>query len=70
MRGTDRDKAFTENTIYQHLLSDKLATNLGYIYEIDFLLSRITNERYLIYTKDYAKEGAMRYVPTYLGLFL
>jgi len=124
-----RDKAFTENTIYQHLLSDKLATNLGYIYEnvvaqmltasgnklfyhtwptesekhnyeIDFLLSRgtkimpvevksssykthasmdafcvkypsrITNERYLIYTKDYVKEGAMRYLPAYLAFFL
>lgn len=124
-----RDKAFTENTIYQHLLSDKLATNLGYLYEnvvaqmltasgnklfyhtwptesekhnyeIDFLLSRgtkimpvevksssykthasmdafcakypsrITNERYLIYTKDYAKEGAMRYLPAYLAYFL
>lgn len=124
-----RDKAFTENTIYQHLLNDKLATNLGYIYEnvvaqmltasgnklfyntwptesekhnyeIDFLLSRgtkimpvevksssykthasmdafcvkypsrITNERYLIYTKDYAKEGAMRYLPAYLAFFL
>ena len=124
-----RDKAFTENTIYQHLLSDKLATNLGYIYEnvvaqmltasgnklfyhtwptesgkhnyeIDFLLSRgtksmpvevksssykthasmdvfcakypsrITNERFLIYTKDYSKEGAMRYLPAYLAFFL
>lgn len=124
-----RDKAFTENTIYQHLLSDKLATNLGYLYEnvvaqmltasgnklfyhtwptesekhnyeIDFLLSRgtkimpvevksssykthasmdafcakypsrITNERNLIYTKDYAKEGAMRYLPAYLAYFL
>ena len=124
-----RDKAFTENTIYQHLLSDKPATNLGYIYEnvvaqtltasgnklfyhtwptesekhnyeIDFLLSRgtkimpvevksssykthasmdafcvkypsrITNERYLIYTKDYVKEGAMRYLPAYLAFFL
>lgn len=124
-----RDKAFTENTIYQHLLSDKLATNLGYLYEnvvaqmltasgnnlfyhswptesrkhnyeIDFLLSRgtkimpiemksssykthasmdafcakyhsrITNDRYLIYTKDYAKEGAMKYLPAYLAFFL
>ena len=32
--------------------------------------SRITNERYLIYTKDYAKEGAMRYLPAYLAYFL
>ena len=124
-----RDKAFTENTIYEHLLSDKLAANLGYLYEnivaqmltasgnklyyhtwptesrkhnyeIDFLLSkgtkilpvevksssykthvsmdafckkfshRITNEQYLIYTKDYAKEGTMRYLPTYLASVL
>ena len=28
-----RDKAFTDNIIYQQLLSDKLATNLGYVYE-------------------------------------
>ena len=28
-----RDKAFTENTIYSKLLSDKLEANLGYIYE-------------------------------------
>ena len=124
-----RDKAFTENIIYERLLSDKLATNLGYLYEnivaqmltasgnklfyhswptesrkhnyeIDFLLSRgtkilpievksssykthasldvfckkyssrITNERYLIYTKDYAREETMRYLPAYLSYFL
>lgn len=124
-----RDKAFTENIIYEHLLSDKLATNLGYLYEnivaqmltasgnklfyhswptesrkhnyeVDFLLSRgtkilpievksssykthasmdafckkyssrITNERYLIYTKDYAREETMRYLPAYLSYFL
>jgi predicted AAA+ superfamily ATPase len=124
-----RDKAFTENVIYERLLSDKLATNLGYLYEnivaqmltasgnklfyhswptesgkhnyeVDFLLSRgtkilpievksssykthasidafckkfssrITNERYLIYTKDYAREEAMKYLPAYLAYFL
>lgn len=27
------DKDFTENVIYQKLLSDKLSTNLGYVYE-------------------------------------
>lgn len=27
------DKAFTENTIYQKLLNDKLEANLGYVYE-------------------------------------
>ena len=124
-----RDKAFTENIIYERLLSDKLATNLGYLfenivaqmltasgnklfyhvwptesgkhnYEVDFLLSqgtkimpvevksssykthvsldifckkyssRITNDRYLIYSKDYAHEGAVRYLPAYLAFFL
>ena len=124
-----RDKDFTENTIYEHLLSDKLAANLGYLYEnivaqmlvasgnklfyhtwptesgkhnyeADFLLSRgtkimpievksssykthvsldefcakypsrITNERYLVYTKDYAKDGAIKYLPAYLAYFL
>lgn len=124
-----RDKAFTENIIYERLLSDKLATNLGYLYEnivaqmltasgnklfyhswptesrkhnyeVDFLLSRgtkilpievksssykthasldvfckkyssrITNERYLIYTKDYSREETMRYLPAYLSYFL
>ena len=124
-----RDKAFTENIIYERLLSDKLAANLGYLYEnivaqmltssgnklfyhvwptesgkhnyeVDFLLSRgtkitpievksssykthasldafcqtyssrITNDRYLIYTKDYAHEGSVRYIPAYLALFL
>ncbi len=124
-----RDKAFTENVIYERLLSDKLATNLGYLYEnivaqmltasgnklfyhswptesekhnyeVDFLLSRgtkilpievksssykthvsldafckkfssrITNERYLIYTKDYAHEESVKYLPAYLAFFL
>lgn len=124
-----KDKAFTENIIYEHLLSDKLAANLGYLYEnvvaqmltasgnklfyhvwptesgkhnyeVDFLLSRgtkimpievksssykthasldafckkyssrITNDRYLIYTKDYAHEESVKYIPAYLACFL
>ena len=124
-----KDKAFTENVIYEHLLSDKLAANLGYLYEnvvaqmltasgnklfyhvwptesgkhnyeVDFLLSRgtkimpievksssykthasldafckkyssrITNDRYLIYTKDYAHEESVKYIPAYLACFL
>ena len=28
-----KDKAFTDNTIYQKLLGDRLPTNLGYLYE-------------------------------------
>ena len=124
-----KDKAFTENVIYEHLLNDKLSTNLGYLYEnivaqmltssgnklfyhtwptesgkhnyeVDFLLSRgtkitpievksssykahasldefckkfssrITNDRYLIYTKDYAHNESVRYIPAYLAYFL
>lgn len=124
-----KDKAFTENVIYEHLLNDKLSTNLGYLYEniaaqmltasgnklfyhtwptesgkhnyeVDFLLSRgtkitpievksssykahtsmdefcrkfssrITNDRYLIYTKDYAHIETIRYIPAYLTFFL
>lgn len=124
-----RDKEFTENIIYEKVLSDKLPANLGYLYEnivaqmlvasgnklfyhtwptesgkhnyeIDFLLSRgpkiapvevksstykthtsldefckkyssrITNDRYLIYTKDYTRIEAVKYLPTYLAYFL
>lgn len=124
-----RDKSFTENILYEKLLSDKLPANLGYLYEnvvaqmltasgnklfyhtwptesgkhnyeVDFLLSRgakitpievksssykthasldafcnmfssrITNERYLIYTKDYAHEESVRYIPAYLASLL
>ena len=32
--------------------------------------SRIANDRYLVYTKDYFKEGAMKYLPAYLAYFL
>jgi len=31
--------------------------------------SRITNERYLIYTKEYAHEGEVKYLPAYLTVF-
>lgn len=121
------DKDFTENIIYQKLLSDKLSANLGYVYEnlvaqmlvaagnklfyytwprdekhyyeIDFLLSRgkkicpievkssghvnhtsldefckkyssRVGERYLIYTKDLAKDGATWLLPDYMTMFL
>ncbi|MBO7368288.1 MAG: ATP-binding protein [Paludibacteraceae bacterium] len=124
-----RDKSFTENIIYERLLSDKLAANLGYLYEnvvaqmltasgnklfyhtwptesekhnyeVDFLLSRgikilpievksssykthasldafckkyssrIANERYLIYSKDYFREESVKYLPVYMAYFL
>lgn len=128
------DKDYTENIIYEKLLSDKLDANLGYIYEnvvaqmltatgnklfyhtwykrkgdgtiddkhsyeIDFILSRghkicpievkssgykrhvsldefcdkYSNRilsRYLLYTKDLAKEGQTLYVPVYMTPFL
>jgi len=128
------DKDYTENIIYEKLLSDKLSANLGYIYEniiaqmltasgnklfyhtwnkklengevdekhfyeIDFILSRghkicpievkssgykthaslddfcktysgrILN-KYLLYTKDYAKEQDIILAPMYMAPFL
>lgn len=128
------DKDYTENVIYEKLLSDKLDANLGYIYEniiaqmltasgnklfyhtwykkkedgsvdekhtyeIDFLLSRGNKicpievkssgykrhaslddfcekyssrilSRYLVYTKDLAREGQLLYTPVYMTPFL
>ena len=118
-----RDKNYTDNLIYNKLLSDKLQANLGYVYEnlvaqmlctagnelyyytfptgkgntnyeIDFLLSRgdkiapievkssgykthksldaffekyssRIGERYVLYTKDYYKDGNVIYLPIY-----
>lgn len=118
-----RDKNYTENLIYNKLLSDKLQANLGYVYEnlvaqmlrtagnelyyytfptgkgntnyeIDFLLSRgdkiapievkssgykthksldafcekfssRIGQRYVLYTKDYHREGNTIYLPIY-----
>lgn len=121
------DKKFTENIIYEKLLSDKLPANLGYVYEnlvaqmlvasgnelyyhtwprdekhyyeIDFLLSRGAKIcpvevkssnyrshasldefcrihssrilwRYLIYTKDYAKDSETFLIPPYMVPFI
>lgn len=119
------DKKFTDNSIYEKLLSDKLSTDLGYVYEnivaqmlrakgnelyyytfptekgshnyeVDFLLSdgikiipievkssgykthasldafcekfsdRISNRRYIIYTKDIIKDSEILYLPAYM----
>ena len=118
-----RDKNYTENLIYNKLLSDKLQANLGYVYEnlvaqmlrtagnelyyytfptgkgntnyeIDFLLSRgdkiapievkssgykthksldtfcdkyssHIGQKYVLYTKDYHKDGSIIYLPLY-----
>lgn len=123
-----KDKDFTENIIYEKLLSDKLRANLGYLYknvvaqiltangnmlfyhtfmnestrrnyEIDFLLARknevcplevkssgykthasldafskkfsdIILDKYLIYTKDFAKDEDIFCLPIYLVQFL
>ena len=49
------DKDYTENTIYQQLLSDKLAANLGYVYEnlIAQMLSANGNQLfYYTFPKD------------------
>lgn len=121
------DKNFTENIIYEKLLSDKLPANLGYVYEnlvaqmlvaagnelyyhtwprdekhyyeIDFLLSRgakicpievkssghkthksldefcskfssRVSRRYLIYTKDFAKDEQSILMPAYMTMFV
>lgn len=118
-----RDKNYTENLIYNKLLSDKLQANLGYVYEnlvaqmlrtagnelyyytfptgkgntnyeIDFLLSKgdkivpievkssgykthksldtfcdkyssRIGQKYVLYTKDYHKDGSIIYLPIY-----
>lgn len=125
---TFKDSDVTENVIYEKLLSDKLSTNLGYVYEnliaqmlratgknlfyhtipyaegkkyyeVDFIITdkhkispievkssgykshksldefctkysdRIIN-KYVIYTKDYKREGGVEYIPVYMTLFL
>lgn len=123
-----KDRDFTENIIYEKLLSDKLGTNLGYLYEnvvaqmlaanghelyyftmmnevskhnyeVDFLITRKNKicpvevkssgykthksldvftekfsgrilQRYLIYTKDYAKDKDIFCLPVYMTMFL
>ena len=123
-----KDKDFTENIIYEKLLSDKLGANLGYLYEnvvaqiltangnalfyntfmnektrrnyeVDFLLARKNKvcplevkssgykthssldafskkfsdrilDKYLVYTKDYAKDEDVFCLPIYLVQFL
>lgn len=121
------EKGFTENTIYEKLLSDKLSANLGHVYEnvvaqmlasagnslfyytwpkderhyyeIDFLLSRQAKlcpvevkssgynthasldafckkypsrigDRFLIYTKDLRKDGAVTLLPAFMTYLL
>lgn len=122
------DRDFTENDIYQKLLSDKMPANLGYLYEnivaqmlvsggnelfyhtmrneqtkhnyeIDFLIARKNkicpievkssgykthtsidvfsekfsdriSQKYLVYTKEFAKEKNLLCIPVYMVPFL
>ncbi|MBF1026621.1 MAG: ATP-binding protein [Lachnospiraceae bacterium] len=123
-----KDRDFTENEIYEKLLSDKLSTNLGYLYEnvvaqiltatgnelfyhtfmnptsrhnyeVDFLITRKNKicplevkssgykkhasldyfcekyagrilKKYLVYTKDYAKDQDVICLPVYMLPFI
>lgn len=123
-----KDKDFTENIIYEKLLSDKLSANLGYLYEnivaqtlaangnqlfyytwlnesshhnyeVDFLITKKNKicpievkssgykahasldefckkysdrilDKYLIYTKDYAKDADVKCLPVYMTIML
>ena len=51
---TDRDKNYTENIIYNKLLSDKLEANLGYVYENVVAQMLVAKGNNLFY---YTKEG-------------
>lgn len=123
-----KNKAFSENVIYEKLLSDKLSSNLGYVYEnvvaqilkakgdelfyhtfpnensthsyeVDFIISRGNKicplevkssgysahksldvfsekhsheilQRYLVYTKEYKKDGDVICLPVYMVPFI
>ena len=54
------DKDFTENVIYQKLLSDKLAANLGYVYENLVAQMLIASGNKLFYY-TWAKDDKHRY---------
>ena len=78
-----KDKDFTENVIYNQLLSDKLSVNLGYVYEnavaqmlrasgneLFYYYSNRISERYLVYGKDLFRQDGVSYVPFYMVQFL
>lgn len=70
--------------IYEKLLNEKLSANLGYLYEnvVAQTLSANKNKlfyytfmneasrRYLIYTKDFSKNGDVICLPVYMTQFL
>ncbi len=55
------DKNFTENVIYQKLLSDKLSANLGYVYENLIAQMLKANGHELFYYTFNAKESSHTY---------
>lgn len=56
-----RNKKFTENVIYQKLLSDKLETNLGYVYE-NLIAQMMRTQGYHMYYYTFPSEsGNHRY---------
>ena len=59
------DKQFTDNIIYEKLLSDKLSADLGYVYEnvIAQMLKAAGHE-------DLRKEEDVLYLPAYMTMFL
>lgn len=55
-----KDKEFTENTIYNKLLNDKLSTNLGYVYEnVIAQMLRATGKQLYYHTIPY--DGGKKY---------
>ena len=55
-----KDKDFTENTIYNKLLNDKLSTNLGYVYENAIAqMLRATGKQLFYHTIPY--DGGKKY---------
>ncbi len=56
-----KNKSFTENDIYKKLLSDKLSSNLGYIYE-NIVAQMLTSSGYSLYYHTFPNEtGTKKY---------
>lgn len=54
------DKSFTENVIYEKLLSDKLSANLGYIYE-NLVAQMLTANGNKLFYYSWAKDATHNY---------
>lgn len=54
------DKAFTENIIYEKLLSDKLSANLGYVYE-NFVAQMFVAAGYELYYYTWPRDAKHNY---------